>query len=147
MLLLTSCTVKYYTPRIPESYQCDIAVSLGDFDYKCRFCKTASTATVTVSDTNAEGLEMVCDGEELVMNYGEWAETYSAYDFEQSNPAIVLWQVFDALESGNVQSGKTETGYKYEGRIPLGEFILTQNDDETLNALTVKNTDFTILFN
>ena len=119
---------------------------MGDFNYNGIFCKTGSTSAVTVIDTNAKGLEMVYDGSELTMCYGDYAQAFIGEDFEKSNPAIVLWQVFEEMNNGNIQSSKTETGYRYDGKIPLGDFTLTQNDDETLNTLIVKTADLTVVF-
>ena len=79
LLFLTSCTVKEYTPRIPDLYKCNITVYSGDFSYDGEFCKNDSLISVTVTSTRASGLEMIFDGKTLTMNYG-------GYVYEQKWP-------------------------------------------------------------
>lgn len=146
MFLLSSCTVKNYTPRIPTSYKCELMVSLGDFSYNGVFCKTESNTAVTVTSTNAKGLEMVYDGELLTMCYKDYAYELDAQHFENTNPAIVLYQVFDSLTLEQTKKTKIDGGYKYEGVIPLGAYVLIQNDDETISSLSFKSIDYNITF-
>ena len=146
LLFLTSCTVKEYTPRIPDLYKCNITVYSGDFYYDGEFCKNYSLISVTVTSTRASGLEMIFDGKTLTMNYGGYDYQLDGTNFEKTNSAILLYQAFSCLENGETQNEKTDDGYAYTGITDLGDFILFQHDDETFKSLKMKNIDYEIIF-
>lgn len=97
--------------------------------------------------TNATGLVMSCDGKSLDFNYADYSYSINANGFAGTNPAIVLYEVFDYIHnSPQLVSKKLDNGYRYDGKTSLGDFVLIQNDDNTFKTLTIKAVDFKIEF-
>lgn len=119
----------------------------GDFTFECEICKTEGEVITTVTSTSAAGMVMTYDGEILNFNYGEYAYDIDGKGFERSNISIVVYEVFDSLISlsqPNVK--KIEGGYQYYGKTTLGDFVLVQNDDNTLKSITIKSANLQIDF-
>ncbi len=147
MLLFTGCEVKEYTPEIPDAFTQRAKVMSGDFSFECEICKTEDQVITTVSSTSAQGMVMTYDGEILNFNYGEYAYDIDGNGFERSNVSIVIYEAFDnliSLSQPNVK--KIEGGYQYYGKTSLGDFVLIQNDNNTLRSLTIKSANLQIDF-
>lgn len=147
LFLFTGCEVKEYTPEIPDAFIQKAKVMSGDFTFECEICKTEGEVITTVTSTSAAGMVMTYDGEILNFNYGEYAYDIDGKGFERSNISIVVYEVFDSLISlsqPNVK--KIEGGYQYYGKTTLGDFVLVQNDDNTLKSITIKSANLQIDF-
>jgi len=146
-LLFAGCQIKNYTPEIPVSFKNNVTVNSGDFSYQCEICKTEKTVTVSVLSTKAKGLKMTYDGKNLNFNYNDFSYDLDGSNFEKTNPAIVVYEVFDYINTAEaVNAKKIEGGFRYDGKVSLGDFILIQNDDNTFESLTFRGLDFAIDF-
>lgn len=147
LLLFTGCEIKEYTPEIPFTFTQRAKVMSGDFSFECEICKTESQVITTVSSTSAKGMVMTYDGEILNFNYGNYSYDIDGAGFERSNVSIVVYEVFDNLLSLSQPDVKRiEDGYQYYGKTSLGDFVLLQNEDNTLRSLTIKSANLQIDF-
>jgi hypothetical protein len=147
LVLLAGCKVKNYTPEIPLTFNENVRVTSGDFSYDCEICKTEDNVSVTVNSTSAAGMIMTYDGSNLNFKYSDFSYDIDGSNFEKRNPAIVIYEVFEYINSNSqLTAKKIDGGYKYEGKISLGDFILIQNDDNTFSDITFRNTDYKIEF-
>lgn len=97
--------------------------------------------------TQAKGMVMTYDGEQLEFVYGGYAHSVNGDGFERVNTAVVIYETMEYLETQpQTESKKTESGYKYSGRISSGDFILTQREDNSLDTLTIRSADYCIEF-
>lgn len=145
--VLTGCKVKDYTPEIPAVFKENAVVTLGDFSYTCEICRNENNVSVNITSTNAQGLSMVYDGDILNFIYSDFSYDINGKNFEKTNPAIVIYDVFNYINTeSNLNVKKIDSGFKYEGRAGLGDFILIQNDDNSLKSLTFRQTDYVIVF-
>ena len=48
--------------------------------------------------------------------------------------------------ASQLNARKIDGGFKYEGKISLGDFVLIQNEDNSFDSLTVKSADYKIQF-
>lgn len=87
---------------------------------------------------------MTYNGDTLSFNYKDYSYSIDGKSFEPKNAAIVIYEVFNCIDTS--QAKKTEGGYQYQGRITLGDFILAQNDDNSLASITIRSADMTIRF-
>lgn len=138
--------IKNYTPELPDELKQNASVSLGDFSYNCEICRNSENVTVTVLDTNAKGMVMMYNGNDLSFVYEDYSYSVNAENLEKTNVAIVIYQVFEALLCNDTASKKIENGYQYRGEIDLGEFVLIQNDDNTFKSITVIGPQMKIIF-
>lgn len=147
ILLLTGCKAKNYTPELPVAFKQNAVVASGDFSFECEICKNEEKVAVTVLSTKAKGLVMSFDGKTLNFNYNEFSHQIDGVNFENSNAAIVVYQVIEsAADEENIIIRKVDGGYKYEGKIPYGDFILLQGDDNSLKSISFRNRDLIIEF-
>lgn len=147
LVLLSGCKVKNYTPEIPLTFEQNVKVTSGDFSYDCIICKTEEAVEVTVDSTSAKGMVMTYDGKNLKFSFADFSYDINGTNFEKRNPAIVLYEVFEYINSAEqLNAKKIDGGFKYEGKISLGDFILIQNEDNSFSALTMRNTDYKIEF-
>lgn len=148
LILLSGCKVKNYTPEIPASFEQKLTVSDGDFSYDCEVCRKDGIVTVTVLSTNAKGMVMTYNGVNLNLKYNQLSYDIDAQRFEKGNPAIVIYELFDYIENTqNMNVRKIDSGFKYEGRISFGDFILLQNEDNSFESLSFRANDTVFEFN
>lgn len=103
--------------------------------------------SVTVLSTLAAGMTMTYNGDTLSFFYCDFLYNINGRNYENKNPAIVLYEVFDYINSTEqLNAKKIDGGFKYEGKISLGDFILIQNDDNSFSNLTMRNIDYKIEF-
>lgn len=147
MLLFTGCEVKEYTPEIPAAFTQRAKVMSGDFVFECEICKTEDKVITTVSNTSASGMVMTYDGSALNFYYGDYSYDIDGSGFERSNISIVIYEAFDSLASlSQPNAKKIENGYQYYGKASLGDFILVQNENNTLRSLSIKGANLEIEF-
>ena len=147
LIVFSGCKVKDYTPELPSDFNLSAVVTSGDFSFDCEICKNNDGVSVDVLTTSAQGLRMNCDGKNLTFVYDGCSYAVNTSGFEKTNPAIVVYEVFDYLNSAEqINAKKIEGGYKYEGKISIGDFILIQNDDNSLKEITMKTSQYSIKF-
>lgn len=146
--LFTGCEIKNYTPELPLTFDEKVKVISGDFSYNCRICKFQSgEIQVEVTSTNAKGLVMKYDGENLEFTYSDYTYTVDGSNFERRNPAIVVYEVFECVENAReIRASKTDTGYEYNGKITLGDFNLFLREDNSVSLITVKSAGLVMEF-
>jgi uncharacterized membrane protein len=147
LFLFTGCDIKEYTPEIPIVFTQKATVTSGDFSFDCEICKTEDNVKVTILSTSAKGMTMTYNGSELDFTYDDYSYTIDGNEFEKTNVAIVIYETFECIQSENVNAKKIEGCYQYNGKISLGDFALIQNDDNSLQALSVRSANFHIEFN
>lgn len=148
MMIFTGCQIKNYTPEIPLTFEENVKVVLGDYSYTCKICKFKSgEVQVDITSTSAKGLVMRYDGNTLNFTYADYSYSIDAKNFERKNPAIVVYEVFECVNSTDgAKSFKTDGGYKYEGKTSLGNFTLYLREDNTVSLITVKSAGFAMEF-
>lgn len=147
LLLLSGCKIKTYTPEIPVSFQQNAQVTSGDFSFSCKICKSEGKVAVTVTSTSASGMVMTYDGDKLNFLYDDFSYDIDGSNFEKNNIAILIYDVFEYIENTDELSvRKIDTGYKYEGSVSCGDFILIQNNDNSLSSLTLRTGDMKVEF-
>lgn len=146
VLLFCGCKIKNFTPELTDFKQ-NASVDLGDFLYTCEICKKDDVVEIKVTSTNASGMSIIYDGEKVSFNYDDIVIDYNADKIDYTNPAIIIFDVFNYLNNeDNLSVLKIDNGFKYEGKTNLGEFILIQNEDLSYDSLVLKNANINIKF-
>lgn len=87
------------------------------------------------------------NGEKLNFLYDDFSYDIDGSNFERENIAIVIYEAFDyILNTQELNVRKIDTGFKYEGKISCGDFILIQNDDNSFSSLTLRNGELSVEF-
>ncbi len=146
VFLFCSCCAKINTPKMPSTFKQNAVVTLGDFSFECEICKDESSVSTKVNNTNALGLVMTYDGDNINFKYNDFLYDFDASNFEKANTSIIVYNVLGELDSEETQKHIIDGGVKYEGKTDFGSFILTQNDNGTLKSLAFKDNDFKIDF-
>ncbi len=146
-MLFAGCQVKDYTPIKPADFEQEVTVVSGDFSYDCKVCSKENVVTVTVLSTAAKGMVMSYNGDTLDFDYSGFEYNIDGKNFEKTNPAIAVYEVIDYIDNTpDISIKKIDGGFKYEGRVAMGNFILIQNDDNSLKSLSFRDTDYHIDF-
>lgn len=143
---LTACKVKNYTPEIPAEFTQRATVASGDFSFECEICRSEKNVAVTVLSTSAKGMVMSYDGAKLGFKYNDFAYALDGRNFEQGNICIVIYDIMKALDTDAYRARKIDGGYRYEGSVDYGNFILIQNDDGSFADIAFSNRDYTVIF-
>ena len=146
LFLFTGCEIKEYTPEIPLAFTQKAKVTSGGFSFDCEICKTEENVIVTVLSTSASGMVMTYNGSELVFVYENYSHSVEGSSFEPSNAAIIVYEVFDSIISTTATGRKIDGGYQYDGKITIGDFIMLQNDDNSLKSITIRSAGINIEF-
>lgn len=99
LLLLSGCQVKNYTPELPSAFTQKATVTSGDFSFECEICRNSDDVRVTVMSTQAKGMVMTYDGEQLEFVYGGYAHSVNGDGFERVNTAVVIYETMEYLET------------------------------------------------
>lgn len=92
-------------------------------------------------------MTMTYNGHSLKLYYEDFNYNIQPKNFKKTNISIIIYELFDYIESTeNLYAKKIDGGFKYEGKISCGDFILIQNDDCSLKTLTFRNIDFSVSF-
>ena len=117
-LVLCACAQKNNPPAENTVTSFDAVYTTGDFSFNCNIKWQNNTAYVTVTSTQAQGLTLSCDGRNVTFTKGEMIKRESKENIDSSNPALLLWEIFTALENGDDKSSLgTFTVEKSEGKI------------------------------
>lgn len=147
LIFLSGCKIKEYTPVIPETFKNDVTVYTGDFSFTCEICKTEQSVAALVTNTAAKGMTMTYDGNRLLFAYDDFSYDIDGSRFEKNNAAIVVFEVFDYIsKTDQLNAKKIDGGYRYDGKISIGNFTMLQNDDNSLKSIEVKECGYKIEF-
>ena len=79
---------------------------------------------MTVNNTNAAGLTLSCDGRQVTFSKGAMLHSEDKENIDPSNPALLLWEIFTALENGGTKCS-------------LGNFEIAYDDNGTIKSIIV----------
>lgn len=146
-LLLSGCTQKTFTPVINTDFNLNAVYKTGDFSYSCKISCNGDTVTVQPTSTKAVDLIIKCDGKKVYFNKGEFSKEFDFSEIDNTNPAKLIYSVFDYLKSVEEPEVKRVNDcFQYVGKAPIGNFVLVQNDDNTLKSITIADANITINF-
>ena len=134
-LLLCACTQKENPPHQNTDTEFSAVYEAGDFRFRCHIKWSHGTAYVTVEDTGAAGLTLSCDGQQVTFSKGAMLHREPKETIDPSNPALLLWEIFAALESGGSQCalGSFDIRYLDSGeieRITVADIVITNSRAE-----------------
>ena len=113
MLFLCACSQNTQnveiknTPVISDGLTFDALYTTGDFSFNCTVKWSGGTAYVTVNSTNAAGLTISCDGQNVTFSKGNMIKSEKRENIDSTNPAVLLWEAFTAMEN---DGSKTSLG-------------------------------------
>ena len=125
VLCLCGCSGEKTTPATITDTSFDAVYTTGDFSFNCNIKWQNDTAYITATSTNATGLTISCDGREVVFTKGTMIKRENRENIDNTNPAVLLWEIFTALESGT-------------NRCTLGTFTVAQTDGQ-INTIPVND--------
>lgn len=135
-----------YTPEIVDFVQ-SASVTSGDFSYNCVISRKNNIVTITATSTNATGLSIIYDGNNVVFAYNDMQYEIAGSNIDSTNPAVAIYDVFYCIENTTpLNASKTKDGYVYTGKADSGDFVLHQYDDYSYKSLYLKNANINIEF-
>ncbi|MFR5875725.1 MAG: lipoprotein [Eubacterium sp.] len=147
VLVLSGCAAKIYTPVINTEFELNAVYHTGDFSYNCLIVKDESSLSITPTTTNAAGMSITYNGADVTFNKDGMKKTISADKINNTNPAIVLYEVFNYIETTeDLSVERVDDSFQYTGKTSLGNFILVQNKDNSFDYIEFPNADISIVF-
>lgn len=147
ILLLSGCTPRMFTPVLDTDFSKNAVYEIGDFSYKCKITKLENCLSVEVLSTRAKGLIITYDGEKVTFKRNKMVKSFPAKDIDATNPVLILYSVFESLENDeNIEVKRVEEHYEYVGKTKIGEFMLIQNDDNSIASIVVPSADVVVKF-
>jgi hypothetical protein len=138
LLTLVGCSAKIYTPVINTEFELNAVYQTGDFSYNCEIVKNEDFVSVTPTSTNASGMIITYDGKNVTFNRNDMVKSISADEIVKTNPAVVIYEVFNYIETfENLDVQRIDNKYQYTGKTSLGNFILVQNDDNSIESIEI----------
>lgn len=146
-LLFCGCSAKEYTPVISTDFTMNAVYKTGDFSYNCVISKENNVLSVTPTTTRAAGMIITYDGKNVTFSQKSMLSTFNKNTIDSTNPAVVLYQVFKAVESTDLsQVKRVENTFQYTGKTDIGDFVLIQNEDNSFDTLTIRGADIIVTF-
>ena len=142
--MLTGCSQRMFTPVISSEFTLNAVYRTGDFSYNCIITKDENSLTIEPTSTKAEGLKITYNGKEVVIGNGKFEKSFAADEIDSSNPAKLLFGVFESIENAEVK--RVNSSFQYVGKTALGDFVLVQNDDNSYESLSIPNADIEVNF-
>lgn len=147
IMVLSGCAAKIYTPVLNTEFELDAVYKTGDFSYNCKIVKNAQSVCVTPASTNAAGMTITYDGTDVTFNNNNLIKTMSASDAGNTNPVVVIYEVFSYIEAtDDLDVERIDDSFQYTGKTSLGNFILVQSNDNSLDYIEIPNADIRIEF-
>lgn len=148
--LLSACTAKEKTqqqPALPLAFQQRADVHAGDFSYACEICRDAEKLFLTVLSTNAQGMTMTYDGSNMHFSFAGMTNDVPKDAIVKTNILMVLYDAFSVLSGQeNIAPSAVKEGFRYQGKIPLGDFVLIVDEQNRLKSFSMKSIDMEIQF-
>ncbi|MBR0412054.1 MAG: hypothetical protein IJI47_00600 [Eubacterium sp.] len=133
LLFLCGCTGEKTPPATITDTSFDAVYTTGDFSFNCNIKWQNNTAYITATSTNAAGLTISCNGREVTFTKGDMIKTEKRENIDNTNPAVLLWEVFTAMQNGG-------------NHCTLGTFTVTQSEGEisriAVNNIVIRNSEF-----
>lgn len=146
-LLLSGCTQRTFTPVINTDFNLNAVYKAGDFSYSCKISSSGDIVTIQPTSTKAVDLIIKCDGKKVYFNKDNFSKSFDFGEIDNTNPAKLIYGVFDCLKNEeNYEVKRVNDCFQYVGKAPVGNFVLIQNDDNTLKSLTIADANITINF-
>lgn len=146
LFLFSGCKVNTYSPKINNVNQ----IATGkyeNFSYECNVVYDNEKVVVKALSTNANGLSIIYNGKNIEFVYENMKFSINKSNILNTNPSVVIFDVFSAIKNGeNINISKIDGGYQYEGKISIGDFVLIQNDNESLKSLVLKDNNIEFNF-
>lgn len=143
-VFLAGCTAKTENQTV-GSFSLDASVVWNDFSYECSVVYNANDITVTARSTSADGLVLSYNGKTVSLAYEDINLTQSNKNFDPSNPAVALFDVFQFVNnSQDAQPQTIKDGYLINGETSLGAFTL--ETDEKFLPVSLSFTDAGLTF-
>lgn len=146
LLTLVGCSQKHFTPIINTEFQANAVYKMGDFSYSCTINKTADYVSVTPLTTNAKGMIIKSDSKNVTFKKDEMVKIIDKDKIDNTNPAVLLYSIFTYIESDDVDIKRVNNTFQYTGKTALGDFILVQNNDNSLVSISVPMANIFIEF-
>lgn len=147
MMLLSACSIEAETPVLPTAFNQRAKVSTGDFSYQCEICKNEGKLSLTVLSTNAQGLVMTYDGSNMNFNFSDIIGDVPSDSLPKTNAVTVLYEALECLaEQENLMPSAVNEGYRYQGKIRLGDFVLITDGGTRLKSFTLNSINMKIEF-
>jgi hypothetical protein len=138
MLMFAGCSAKIYTPVVNTEFELNAVYQTGDFSYNCEIVKSNNVVSITPTSTNAAGMVITYDGQVVTFNRNDMVKTLSAGEIVKTNPAVVIYDVFNYIDTTeNLDVQKIGDQYQYTGKISLGDFVLIQNSDNSIESIEI----------
>lgn len=144
IMSLCSCTAKTLTPEVKNEFEIKAVYKFNDFVYNCRITKSAEAVIVTVLDTEAEGLVLKCDGNNVSFNNNSISKSFPVQTVDITNPAVILYEVFNSINSAEAEAA--EENFVFTGNIRAGRFRLCISRTNELESLSVDSAGVFIEF-
>ena len=101
--------------------------------------------SITPTSTRARGLIISCNGKYVSLKRKSFVKTFSVEETDKTNPAIILYRVFNSLESADVRL--IDGLFTYTGNCELGKYVLTQSKENSLLKLSIPQSSIEVEFN
>lgn len=102
--------------------------------------------TVTALSSSVSGLSFSYDGNELAFVYEEMSLSFDSVSLDIVNPAVEIYNVISAVNSGCITAVPTKDGIRAEGETDTGTFAAAFDTDYNLNAIELKNAGIYVKF-
>ena len=144
LLLLFGCSAKNYAPVIKKDFSISAIYKTGDFSYSCNITKQGDTVSITPTSTRAKGLIISCSENEVTFQRNKLKKTFKRDEIDLTNPAVILYEVFNKLENADVKL--IDDKFTYTAKTSLGNFVLVQDKNNNLISLSLPEADIEIEF-
>lgn len=144
LVTLFGCSAKTYTPVIDTAFSINAVYKTGDFSYFCKIDSCDNSISITPTTTYAEGMTITYDGKNVNFKKGNFSKSIDGDKIDSTNPAKILYEVFNYLDTSKVK--RVGDTFQYTGKTSVGNFVLIQNDDNSLKSLSIPDAGITITF-
>lgn len=147
LLIITGCSHRMFTPVINTDFKVEAVCKAGDFSYSCLITRKDNVITVEPISTRAKGMKMIFDGKNITFKKGKFTASYESAKVDSTNLAKIVYCVFEYLENAeNLDVKRVDDQFEYVGKTPIGDFVLIQNSDNSLDSLYINDANISVKF-
>ncbi|MBQ9227546.1 MAG: hypothetical protein IJ168_01840 [Eubacterium sp.] len=143
---LAACTASFDTPAPVSDFRAAAQYTFGDYSFPCEIQLESGTVFVTPTATAAADTVLSCDGNTVTFARGEMVQQHPCEALDVTNPARLLWSVFDSVTGTAATPVQQESLTVYSGQCAAGAFSLSRNRDGSWNTLSVPEAGITVIF-